>query len=84
VTPKRSTWEQTESGRVLHPFEPLMLALALLIIPVVLVEESHAAPTLKTAAAILNWFIWVGFASELVVIVVVADRRFAALRAHRL
>jgi len=34
------SWEQLPTGRVRHPFEPLILVLALLVVPVVLIEES--------------------------------------------
>jgi voltage-gated potassium channel len=78
----RGVWRQEPDGRITHQLEPLMLALALLVIPVVLVEESHAPPGAKDAAAAVNWIIWVGFLAELVFVVAVAPRKFAALRAH--
>ena len=71
-------WEQTDSGRVQHRFEPLILVLALLIIPVVLVEESHAPGPLKTAARVANWVIWAGFAAEFIAVMIVAPRKQAA------
>jgi voltage-gated potassium channel len=75
-------WRQDPDGRVAHRFEPLMLALALLVVPVVLVEESRAPRAAKLAAAGANWVIWVGFATELVLLLWVAPRKRAALRAQ--
>jgi voltage-gated potassium channel len=76
-------WSQQQAdGRVVHPFERAMLVLALLIIPVVLVEESQAPHGVKLAASIVNWAIWIGFTAELVGVLVVAPRKRAALRAH--
>src|SRR5438105_5964969 len=77
-------WQQELGGRVTHRFEPVMLALALLVIPVVLVEESDAANGVKVAAAAANWLIWVGFLAELLFVLWVAPRKLAAVRAHRL
>jgi voltage-gated potassium channel len=75
-------WRQEPNGRVTHRLEPLMLALALLVIPVVLIEESHVSRGLKDAAAVVNWLIWLGFLAELIFVLAVAPRRAAALRAH--
>src|SRR4051812_17600943 len=74
-------WEQTESGRVTHRFEPVILVFALLIIPVVLLEEVHSHSWREVAAA-ANWLIWVAFTVELLSILAVAPRKRAALRAH--
>jgi voltage-gated potassium channel len=73
---------QTESGRVRHRLEWLMLALALLVIPVVLIEESNGPSTLKAAASAANWVIWTAFLLELVAVLIVAPRKRAALKAH--
>jgi voltage-gated potassium channel len=75
-------WQQEPDGRVSHPFEPLLLGLTLLVIPVVVVEESHAAHGLKVAAAAANWLIWVAFLAELVGVLVAADRKRDVLRAY--
>jgi voltage-gated potassium channel len=75
-------WQQQLDGRVSHPFEPVLLALTLLVIPVVLVEESSAPHGVKVAAYIANWVIWLGFLAELVFVLVVAERKRAALRAY--
>jgi voltage-gated potassium channel len=75
-------WEQLPSGRVRHPFEPIVLSLALLVIPVVLIEESSSGGELQRLATLGNWIIWIGFAAELAFVLTVATRRSAALRAH--
>jgi voltage-gated potassium channel Kch len=51
-------WRQEDDGRIVHALEPLMLALALLALPVVVVEESPAPAALRSAAAAANWVIW--------------------------
>jgi voltage-gated potassium channel len=72
---------QDESGRVHTPLEPLVLAATLLLIPV-LILQADADGGWLTVAYVANWVIWAVFAVELVVILYVADRRAAALRAH--
>ncbi len=59
-----------------------MLALALLVVPVVLVEEAAGRGALRDAATAVNWVIWAGFLVEMIVVLAVADARRAALRAH--
>lgn len=52
-------WQQEPDGRVSHPFEPLLLALTLLVIPVVIVEESSAPHSVGAVAGFIAWFLWV-------------------------
>jgi voltage-gated potassium channel len=75
-------WEQLANGRVRHPFEPVILVLAVLVVPVVFMEESDPGATARTIAAIGNWIIWLGFTAELVFVLTVAPRKRAAVRAH--
>ena len=75
-------WRQLENGRVTHSLEWAIVALALLVIPVILIEESHPADGWRTVATVGNWIIWIGFAAELAFVLKVAPRRKAALRAH--
>jgi voltage-gated potassium channel len=77
-------WRQEANRRARHPFEPAMLALALLVIPVVLLEEARAPAPWSTIAAAGNWIIWAGFAAELALILAVARNKPGALRAHLL
>jgi voltage-gated potassium channel len=75
-------WEQLENGRVTHSLEWAIVGLALLVVPVILIEESHPSPEMRAVAAVGNWIIWLGFAAELAFVLKVAPRRKAALRAH--
>jgi voltage-gated potassium channel len=75
-------WRQLDNGRVTHSFEWAIVGLALLVVPVILIEESHPSPEMRTVAAVGNWIIWLGFAAELLFVLKVAPRRKAALRAH--
>lgn len=72
---------QDESGRVHTPFEPIVLAATLLLIPVLILQAGGSGGW-ETFAFFANWVIWGVFAFELVVILSVAQRRGAALRAH--
>ena len=75
-------WQQDESGRVETPFEPLILAATLAMIPVLIVQRDAKSHGWQTAAQVGNWLIWAVFAVEVAAILVVARRRRAALRAH--
>jgi voltage-gated potassium channel len=75
-------WQQLENGRVTHSLEWAIVGLALLVVPVILIEESHPSDTMRAVAAAGNWIIWLGFAAELAFVLKVAPRRKAALRAH--
>jgi len=75
-------WRQTESGRVEHPFEPVVLAATLAMIPVLIVERDAESDAWVTAAFAANRIIWVVFAAELAFVLIVAPRKRAALRAH--
>ena len=74
-------WEQDDSGRVHTPLEPLVLAATLALIPV-LILEADASGSWETAAFVANWIIWLVFAVELAAVLIVANRKGAALRAH--
>ncbi len=58
-------WQQDESGRVHTPFEPVVLAATLLLIPVLLLESDAEGGWLTFAYA-MNWLIWGVFLVELV------------------
>jgi voltage-gated potassium channel len=75
-------WEQSQSGRVTHPFEPVVLVATLALIPVLIVEHDVSSGGWLTAAKIANWAIWGIFAAELAFILIVAPRKAAAMRAH--
>lgn len=75
-------WEQSESGRVRTPLEPVVLAATLALIPVLIIEADAEPGAWLTVAEIANWLIWLLFAAELIFVVIVANRRWAAVRAH--
>ena len=77
-----AVWEQTESGRVRHPFEPVILVATLAMIPVLLIERDAKSDGWQTFAQVANWAIWAAFAAELAFVLSVAPRRRQALRAH--
>src|SRR5262249_34544228 len=72
---------QDASGRVRTPLEPVVLAATLALIPV-LILDADASGGWHTVAFLANWLIWAVFVVELVFILVVAQRKAAALRAH--
>ena len=74
-------WTQDESGRVHTPFEPFVLAATLALIPVLIIE-ADATGRWQTFALWANWIIWAVFAVELVVVLIVAQRKRTLLRAH--
>ncbi len=61
-----------------------MLVAALLVIPVMVVEQTDAGEEWRTLAGIVNWGIWIAFAVELVVMLAVVRDRRAWLRTHPL
>ncbi len=66
-------------------FELPMLLAALLVIPVLIIEQSpHASHGLRVVSAVLNWAIWLTFASELVTMLAVVPSRRTWLREHPL
>ena len=77
-------WKQDESGRVETPkwFEPVILAATLAMIPVLIVQRDAHSSGWQTAANAANWLIWAVFAAEIAFVLAVAQRRWAALRAH--
>ena len=75
-------WKQDESGRVHTPLEPVVLAATLALIPVLIIEADATSDAWQQFANVANWIIWAIFAVELAAVLVVADRKRAALRAH--
>ena len=75
-------WEQAESGRVKTPFEPMVLGATLAMIPVIIIQADATSDTWRTFAEVANWLIWAVFAAEISVVLAVAPRKRAALRAH--
>ena len=65
-------------------FEFPILAAAILVVPVIFIEQSHAGHHWKVVAAAANWVIWLAFALELGVMLIVTPNRRAWLRSHPL
>jgi voltage-gated potassium channel len=61
------------SRRFARRFELPILVAALLVIPVIVIEESNVSDTWKTVGGILNWAIWITFALEVVVMLAVVQ-----------
>lgn len=61
-----------------------MFVAALLVVPVVVIENSSASHGWRMFAGALNWTIWSAFAGELIVMLAVAPSRGAWLRKHPL
>ncbi len=53
-----------------------MLIAALLVIPVIAVEQSDVGGPWRTVAGVLNWAIWIAFTVELVVMLAVVPDSF--------
>jgi voltage-gated potassium channel len=75
-------WEQAPSGRVTHPFEPVVLVATLAMIPVLIIQHDATSHGWVVFAEVANWLIWIVFAAELAFILTVAPRKKTALRAH--
>jgi voltage-gated potassium channel len=75
-------WEQLPSGRVVHRFEWVVMAAALALIPVLVIESEVKSSGWRDVAAAVNWVVWVVFLCEFLFVLSVAPRKGAALRAH--
>ena len=56
-----------KTARIQTALEWPLAFLALLVIPVLVVEERSASPELRFIAAVLNWIIWLAFTADFVV-----------------
>jgi voltage-gated potassium channel len=65
-------------------FEIPVLVAALLVVPVIVIEQSGTGEPWQTAAAVTNWAIWLVFALELVVMLALVRDRWRWLRTHPL
>jgi voltage-gated potassium channel len=72
------------SRKIASRFEVPMVIAALLVLPVIAVEQSDAGEPWREAAAVLNWAIWIAFAIELVAVMAVVPDRWRWLRTHPL
>jgi len=70
------------SERIARRFEVPMLVAAVLVIPLLILEESDAGDPWDTVATVLNWGTWLAFLTELVVMLAVVPSRGRWLREH--
>lgn len=61
-------------------FEIPVLVAALLVVPVIFIEQQATSPGWLTVAEIVNWLIWAAFTAEYLVVVSLADQRLAYTR----
>ena len=61
-----------------------MLVAALLVIPVIAIEQSEAGEPWRTLASVTNWAIWIAFSIELIVMLAFVSNRWAWIRTHPL
>ncbi len=81
LPPVRDFYSEEPNGRIHHRAEPMILVLALLVVPAIVLEEA-SSDALQTVAFALNIVIWVGFAAELAFVLAVASNRLRTLRTH--
>jgi voltage-gated potassium channel len=72
------------SKRIADWFEWPILIAALLVIPVIAIEESNVGDGWKTLGGLLNWVIWLLFALEATVMLLVVPSRRVWLRQNML
>ena len=82
--PSNSTDVETRYERLAKRFEIPVLVAALLVVPVIVIEESRVGEPWDTIAAVVNWGIWLVFLAELVTLLAVAEDRWRWLRQHPL
>ncbi len=72
------------SRRIQARFEAPLLVAALLVIPLIAIEESAVGEPWDTLATALNWGVWTAFLAEIVVMLRVVPDRRRWLRDHPL
>jgi voltage-gated potassium channel len=72
------------AARIERAFAIPMLVAALLVIPVIAVEQSDAGDPWRGIASVTNWVIWIAFALEVIVMLAVVGDRRRWVRSHLL
>ncbi len=72
------------ADRIDRAFDVPMLVIAVLVIPVLIIEESNTSPALATLGIVLNWLTWLAFVVEAGVMLSVVPNRRAWVRTHPL
>lgn len=75
---------EERAERIDRAFDVPMLVAALLVIPVLVIEESNVSPAVGTFGTVLNWATWLAFVVELVVMLTVVPSRRAWIKSHPL
>lgn len=70
------------SERIAKRFQPVVTVAALLVIPVLILQEADRGATANAVGDVLDWLSWSAFAAELVVMLYVVPDRSAWLRSH--
>lgn len=70
------------SRRIAERFELPLIVAALLVIPVIVIEESPVGEPWDSIASVLNWLIWIAFLAEAVTMLAVVPDRRRWLREH--
>jgi uncharacterized protein YndB with AHSA1/START domain len=68
------------SERIARRFELPILLAALLVIPVIVLEQTDVGEPYDTIATVLNWAIWLAFATEVAVMLAVVPDRWRWVR----
>jgi voltage-gated potassium channel len=68
--------------RIARRFEVPMLVAAVLVVPLLILEESDVGETWDTVATVLNWGTWLAFLTEAAVMLAVVPDRRRWLREH--
>jgi voltage-gated potassium channel len=76
--------DDPRAQRVAARLELPMLVAAALVIPTVVIEESHAGGDWPVIGLTLDWIVWLAFASELVIMLAVARSRRRWIASHPL
>jgi voltage-gated potassium channel len=71
---RRLRVRQGRADQVERAFDIPLLIAALLVIPLLMIEESSTRGAFSALAATLNWALWLAFASELLVMLVISPR----------
>lgn len=70
------------SERMAKCFEPLVTVAALLVIPVLILQQEDRGATVNLIGDVLDWLSWSAFAAELVVMLTIVPDRREYLRGH--
>jgi voltage-gated potassium channel len=87
-SPEQRTFEvarvDERALKVQRAFQVPMLVAALLVLPVLVIEESSADGVWGAVGHVLNWTIWGAFVAEAAVMLAIVQERWRWIRAHPL